>query len=251
MNPLNTFLAIAIFLGIYYVDKNLRSINDVSPQVVRITDTDTPLMGTEPPADSTITIATETAVPQATSTPIPIVEPQTTVIFEFSEREPTWYTLNDDVMGGISTSQVQVDLDASVLNFNGNVSLENNGGFASIRSQAESYDLSDYDGLTIRVRGDGNLYRLCIRTETTGPEISYTAVFPTEADTWQDVFIPFADMVPLYRGFVVRDAGPLDATTIRSFGFMMTDKQEGEFLLEVDRMTAVKSPDAPDNIQLQ
>ena len=58
-------------------------------------------------------------------------------------------------------------------------------------------------------------------------------------------------MLPLYRGFVVQDAGPLDASTIRSFGFMMTDKQVGEFLLEVDRVTAIKSQVVPETVQVQ
>ncbi len=257
MKPFNTFLVIAIFLGIYYADKNLRSMREDSPEVVTVADKTTATTETAAvaPASTAAPVATETAVPQPTPTALPIIEPviepETAVVFEFTASEPTWYTLNDDVMGGISSSEVQVDINSGVLNFDGNVSLENNGGFASIRSQAEIYDLGEYDGITIRVRGDGNVYRFRIRTEKTGPEISYTAVFPTEANTWQDIYIPFADMLPLYRGFVVQDAGPLDASTIRSFGFMMTDKQEGEFSLEVDRITAVKSQNAPESIQVQ
>ena len=258
MKPFNTFLVIAIFLGIYYVDKNLRSMKDVPSELVGVSDSDISATTTLSATTAEVVdapVVTETAVPQPTPTAPPVVEsviePKTAVIFEFTASEPTWYTLNDDVMGGISSSEVQVDINSGILNFDGNVSLENNGGFASIRSQAEIYDLGEYEGITIRVRGDGNVYRFRIRTETTGPEISYTAVFPTEANTWQDIYIPFADMLPLYRGFVVQDAGPLDATTIRSFGFMMTDKQEGEFSLEVDRITAVKSQTAPESIQVQ
>jgi len=43
-----------------------------------------------------------------------------------------WNIVNDDVMGGISTSYLSVS-DEKKLIFNGNLSLENNGGFASSR----------------------------------------------------------------------------------------------------------------------
>ncbi|MEM7115125.1 MAG: CIA30 family protein [Chloroflexota bacterium] len=179
---------------------------------------------------------------EATKSPLMTPTPDPTLIlFNFIDGEPTWYTVNDDVMGGVSRSSVSVNSETAVLNFSGNVSLENNGGFASIRSRAKEYNLSAFDGITIRVRGDGNTYRFRIRTEKTGPDISYTSIFETEANMWQEVFIPFADMVPLYRGFVVRDAGLLDPATIRSFGLMMTDKQEGEFMLEVEQIIATYS----------
>jgi monofunctional biosynthetic peptidoglycan transglycosylase len=160
-------------------------------------------------------------------------------LFTFSGDEPSWYTINDNVMGGISNSTVRVDTNSQKLTFSGNVSLENNGGFASTRSDWTGYDLRDYDGILIRVRGDGNVYRLRARTERTGAEVAYTALFETEVDMWQEVYIPFAEMIPTYRGFIVEAAGPLDPSTIRSFGLMLSDKQQGQFSLEVDWINAV------------
>ena len=183
-----------------------------------------------------ITSSESDITPTPTATPNQI---SPVVLFDFTDGEPAWYTVNDDVMGGISQSVVNVDNESGRLYFSGNVSLENNGGFASLRSQWSSYDLSLYDGLLLRVRGDGNLYRLRIRTETTGSEIAYTGLFATEAETWQEIYLPFSEMVPLYRGFIVDRAGPIDPSSIRSFGLMVTDKQEGDFSLEVDRIIAV------------
>jgi NADH dehydrogenase [ubiquinone] 1 alpha subcomplex assembly factor 1 len=160
-------------------------------------------------------------------------------LFDFSGREPSWYTVNDNVMGGLSQSQVAVDTELRRLSFSGDVSLENNGGFASTRSQWTNYNLGAFDGIALRVRGDGNIYRLRIRTEETGYGIAYTSLFDTRADTWQEVYIPFSEMVPLYRGYVVNAAGPLNPVSIRSFGLMMADKQEGTFSLEVDWINAV------------
>ena len=160
-------------------------------------------------------------------------------LFVFDGAEPSWYTVNDTVMGGISSSSVQVDPDSQKLSFSGNVSLENNGGFASTRSDWTGYDLRGYDGILMRVRGDGNVYRLRARTEITGAEIAYSALFKTEVDKWQEVYIPFAEMIPTYRGFIVGAAGPLDPASIRSFGLMVSDKQQGQFFLEVDWINAV------------
>lgn len=160
-------------------------------------------------------------------------------LFNYDGNDPGWYTVNDDVMGGVSTSTVSIDPEAQRLTFSGNLSLENNGGFASIRSQWTAYDLGLYDGIAMRILGDGNIYRFRIRTEDSGPEISYTALFETEVNAWQVIYIPFSEMTPLYRGRVVNGVGPLDPTSIRSFGLMLANGHQGEFLLEVDWIRAV------------
>jgi len=160
-------------------------------------------------------------------------------LFDFSGAEPSWYIVNDNVMGGVSKSSVFVDPELQRLSFSGAVSLENNGGFASTRSQWTGYDLSAFDGIALRVRGDGNTYRFRIRTEETGFGIAYTGLFKTGADAWQEIYIPFSETVPLYRGFVVNAAGPLDPESIRSFGLMLADKQQGKFSLDVDWINAV------------
>ena len=163
------------------------------------------------------------------------------VLFDFDDGEPPWFTVNDDVMGGVSTSLVTISAESQRLTFAGNLSLDNNGGFASARSQWTAYDLEEFDGVVLRVRGDGKTYQVRIRTELTGPDIAYTASFVTEAGTWQEVHIPFSEMVPFYRGFFVREAGPLQPATIRSFGLMLADKQQGDFSLDVDRISAVST----------
>ena len=162
-----------------------------------------------------------------------------TVLFDYEEDEPAWYTVNDDVMGGVSTSMVTTDAETQRLVFSGNLSLENNGGFASIRSQWSDYDLTGYDGLVLRVRGDGRTYQFRIRTEETGSEIAYATLIETEVGIWKDIYVSFEEMIPVYRGVIVRRAPALDPGSIRSFGLMLADKQEGDFLLEVETLSAV------------
>lgn len=162
-----------------------------------------------------------------------------TVLFDYDDNEPTWYTVNDDVMGGISNSMVSTDTTLQRLTFSGNLSLENNGGFASVRSQWSDFDLTGYDGIVLRVRGDGKAYQFRVRTEETGSEIAYAALFETEAGNWKDIYISFAEMVPIYRGVVVGRAPTLDPGSIRSFGLMLANKQQGDFVLEVEMISAV------------
>lgn len=161
------------------------------------------------------------------------------IVSDFDGNGPAWYTVNDGVMGGVSTGLVSIDPETQRLSFSGNLSLENNGGFASIRSQKAAYDLSAYDGIALRVNGDGKMYRLRVWSDETVSEVAYTARFETKNNSWQEIYIPFSEMTPLYRGFVVNGVETLDPASIRSFGLMLADKQQGEFLLEVDWISAV------------
>jgi monofunctional biosynthetic peptidoglycan transglycosylase len=158
-------------------------------------------------------------------------------LFSFAAGEPPWYTVDDVVMGGVSSSRVEI-VEPNILFFSGSMSLENNGGFSSVRSDWNIVDLSGYDGVLLRVLGDGKVYRLRIRTEETGEDIAYNGAFETTPDKWIQVYVPFANMVPTYRG-IVMDVGQLDVTSIGSFGLMLSDKQPGNFGLKVDWIRAV------------
>ena len=55
------------------------------------------------------------------------------VLFDFAGADAAkdWQTVNDGVMGGVSEGKFKIT-DAKTLEFFGNLSLENNGGFASV-----------------------------------------------------------------------------------------------------------------------
>ena len=56
--------------------------------------------------------------------------------FQAATNSPAWEVVNDDVMGGVSTSQFQVLTNGCAV-FSGTVRLENNGGFArALRTRA-------------------------------------------------------------------------------------------------------------------
>jgi monofunctional biosynthetic peptidoglycan transglycosylase len=165
------------------------------------------------------------------------------VVFGFDDRDSRgeWTSVNDDVMGGVSEGGLSIT-EKGVLEFTGVVSLENNGGFASIRSRPDKHDLSECDGLLLRVRGDGHRYACNIRTDRPVASGSYRQPFETKTNEWQEIALPFRDFVATSHGQIMRDAPDLDIEKIRSFGFTISDKQAGPFKLEVDWVKAVKMP---------
>ena len=162
-----------------------------------------------------------------------------TTVFNFDQKSDTsvWPATNDGVMGGLSEGRCKITRDG-VLRFSGKVSLENNGGFSSIRSVSVERDLSAYKGILIRVRGDGKRYALNLRTDVQIRAGSYRVKFDTKADEWLEIFLPFADFRATSFGVELPDAPPLDPRKIRSFGFLISDKQAGPFTLDVDWIKA-------------
>lgn len=144
-----------------------------------------------------------------------------------------WYVINDGVMGGISQSRVTFT-DRGTMLFSGEVSLENNGGFASVRHNAYAFAFGQGEGLRLRVKGDGKTYQLRVRTSDRFDGMAYKADFKTLRDVWQDEFIPWDRFTATYRGRTVRDAPALEGQPIHQVGFLIADKQEGRFALEVE-----------------
>jgi NADH dehydrogenase [ubiquinone] 1 alpha subcomplex assembly factor 1 len=161
------------------------------------------------------------------------------LIFDFSlpGDEKRWEIMTDEVMGGISQSQISITSNKTAI-FRGKVSLKNYGGFASIRTQTKDYRLDGYTGLSIRVKGDGKKYRLRLRTDDEFEGIAYQASFTTQSEKWIIVHLPFSKFIPVFRGHVVSEAPKLEPGHIRRIGFMIADKQEGIFTLEIDWVKA-------------
>lgn len=143
-----------------------------------------------------------------------------------------WEAVDDRIMGGCSQSQPQ-QIDKVGLRFSGTVSLENNGGFASIRSTPDNFDLGQYTGLIIRLRGDGKSYKLSLRTDLFFDGVSYQTTFATERGTWQEISLPFEDFIPTHHGIKLSTVAPMDLSNIKSFGLFIADRQEGSFQLDI------------------
>ena len=155
-------------------------------------------------------------------------------IVDFKVTSPVeWRAINDGVMGGRSRGEIR-PTDRQTGIFTGDLSLENNGGFASVRAAVGRRDLSAHTGLEIRVRGDGRTYQLRLRTDDRFDGIAYRTFFETEPGAWVTVRRAFDVFEPTFRGRIPRNAPPLDRSRIQQVGFLLADKQPGDFALEID-----------------
>ncbi|XP_008790013.1 protein HIGH CHLOROPHYLL FLUORESCENCE PHENOTYPE 173, chloroplastic isoform X2 [Phoenix dactylifera] len=138
-----------------------------------------------------------------------------------------WGALDDVVMGGVSESTFQVDPTGNEYGgpsglFKGVVSTANNGGFTSIRTKNFSVpeDLSAYDGIELRLKGDGRRYKLILRTSADWDTVGYTASFDTVKEQWHTIKIPFSSLRPVFRARTAVDAPPFDPSNIISLQLM-------------------------------
>jgi hypothetical protein len=156
-------------------------------------------------------------------------------LFNFNSEPEcnAWNTINDVVMGGVSESRFEYSGESTAV-FTGAVSLKNSGGFASVRSAPSSYDLQKYGGVKLRVRGDGKQYKMNLKTDTAFDGVQYQAIFDTKPNEWTEISIAFIDFVPMFRGGRVNHAPAVDSSSVCSFGFLISGKQEGLFRLEID-----------------
>ena len=166
--------------------------------------------------------------------------PEFILEFDSPESEPDWQPVNDDVMGGLS--QGAGKMEDGVMVFEGALSLENNGGFSSVRTARSSYDFSGAEGIVLRVRGDGRTYQLRLATDARhrGSLVSYQRKFETVAGTWLEVKVPFEEMKPGWRGQML-SGHVLDASKVSQLGILIGDKKEGAFRVEVDWMKTYHS----------
>ena len=147
-----------------------------------------------------------------------------------------WNIVNDDVMGGISKSYLSLN-DENNLIFSGNVSLRNNGGFASTRMGLDRESLNGIRSFKIKFRGDGNIYKLRVRQNNR--RAAYSSNFKSVKDKWLEVNIPIDDFTPSWRGYSYSSYPAIETEKISSIGIQISDKQKGEFKLEIKYIKAI------------
>ena len=170
-----------------------------------------------------------------TQAPLSAAE-KTVASFESDEPLKSWTSVNDGVMGGISKGGFKRSEQGTLL-FTGDLSLENNGGFASIRMKPSALGLSGMSALVVKARGDGRTYWVDLRVTNQMNASSYRAYLPTTAGEWQETRIPFADfkLQAFGRELPVK---PLNVAAVTSVGFTLADKKAGPFALEIGAVNA-------------
>ena len=112
-------------------------------------------------------------------------------LFDFTGKDSAkeWQTVNDGVMGGLSEGKFKIT-DQKTLEFSGNLSLKNNGGFASVRTKSKKLTLDSGDTIVARVRGDGREYSLNLYLNKPRIAFSYRALVQTKKNEWIEIKVP-------------------------------------------------------------
>ena len=156
----------------------------------------------------------------------------------FPEKEigvDYWYSVNDGVRGGVSTSSLSINSDSNLI-FKGYLSLENNGGFASSRMSIKKNILDNVKSFKIKFKGDGNTYKLRLRQDN--KRVSYSCDFKSVKNKWTELDIPIKDFKATWRGYSYPNYSSIETDKINSIGLQISDKQEGNFTLEIKYIKA-------------
>lgn len=157
------------------------------------------------------------------------------ISFDDPEAVTGWLPINDAVMGGMSTSRLRYHPSGHAV-FEGVFSLERNGGFASVRAAGVALGALGTLGYALAVLGDGERYKLNLRTEDSFDGVNYQAEFQTRAGQWIEVSLPLSAFAPTFRGRPVPGSPPLNPVRVRQVGLMISDRQEGPCSLCIRRI---------------
>ncbi|MGB5553645.1 MAG: CIA30 family protein, partial [Flavobacteriaceae bacterium] len=136
------------------------------------------------------------------------------------------------VMGGRSAGSFYVDEDGHGI-FKGHVSLENNGGFSSLRYRFKKMNTAAYTKIVLRVKGDGKPYQFRVKAKASD-YYSYVSQFKT-ANEWETIEISLSDMYPAFRGRKL-DIPNYSNDGIEEIAFLIGNKRTEDFILMIDNI---------------
>lgn len=144
-----------------------------------------------------------------------------------------WRIINDGVMGGLSQGVGNLEEDA--MYFKGTISLENNGGFSSLRSPYQDFDVSKYEKVVIRLKAKGQILAFTMNVDQRWYMPYFKQQIRMEGEDWQVVELPFSDFKTYKVGRPINyDFSEKDAEKIIRIGFITDSKKEGAFEATID-----------------
>ena len=161
-----------------------------------------------------------------------IQQPLTIFNFNSAENTSSWRIVNDDVMGGKSKSMIS-KIDSKGV-FKGDVSLENNGGFAMTQFDCKLNDVKEFEKITIHLKGDGKTYQFRIK-DNRYSRYSYVQSFKTTGKE-ETIELFLKDFVPQFRG-VKLDMSNFDKNAIEQVAILIGDKKNEKFELQLNKIT--------------
>ncbi len=160
---------------------------------------------------------------------------QSMTLFQFNTDSSieNWRILDDVVMGGRSDGHFKINSDGHG-EYTGNVSLENNGGFSSLRYYFDTLNSSEYTKFKLRIKGDGKTYQFRVK-DSQYNRYSYIYTFETTED-WQTVEIEFEKMYASFRGYRL-DIPNFKGDQMTEIAFLIGNKKKESFKLIIDSIT--------------
>lgn len=159
------------------------------------------------------------------------------MIFDFNKDASinSWFMTNDNVMGGVSTSQIKLDDNGNGVFF-GSVSTENNGGFVMTRLLTDVKINPKFTKIVLRVKGDGKQYQLRLKSERK-QRFWYVQKFQT-TNKWQTVELKLTEFYPSFRGYQL-DRPNFSSEDIKEVAILIGNKKDENFKLEIDYIKVV------------
>lgn len=156
------------------------------------------------------------------------------IIFDFNKTSDirNWLIVDDVVMGGKSSGNFRLD-EAGHGVFEGEVSLENNGGFSSVRYTFNKILVKEYSKIFLKIRGDGKNYQLRLKSNSED-YYSYITPFSTSGE-WQEIEISLKDLYPSFRGRRLNQPN-FSADSIEEIAFLIGNKKKEKFELFIDQI---------------
>ncbi len=163
-----------------------------------------------------------------------IISMNSHMIYDFSKNSDiqSWIIVDDIVMGGRSSGTFRLNPEGFGV-FEGHISLENNGGFSSVRYPFERIKVKEKDKIIIRIKGDGKKYQFRIKDDS-GKYYSYITSFSTSGE-WQDIEILLKQMSPSFRGRKL-DQPDFSHDYIEEIAFLIGNNRTEEFKLLIDKI---------------
>lgn len=164
---------------------------------------------------------------------MPVPDKQYKIDFGSKTGGESWEVVNDGVMGGLSEGQLFLK-ENSIL-FKGTLSLENNGGFSTFRSPMGSYDLSRYSTVSIRYKCSERNFEMTLATSRYFFRTNYKYAFTKKYGEWDEVTFNLTDFSAYRMGNALNERIPATKLDdIIRIGFILSDKKQGAFELEID-----------------
>ena len=157
------------------------------------------------------------------------------LIFDFNKGASleNWMVVDDGVMGGRSKGSLRLTPEGHGL-FEGTVSLENNGGFSSLRYRFEALEVNSSSTVKLRLKGDGKKYQFRVKNSI-GQYFSYIAYFESSGE-WEEIEIPLEKMIPAFRGRKLNQPN-FSHNQIEEVAFLIGNKKRESFHLLIDSIS--------------